>query len=478
MTNYQIYDRNLKCVFEGQYDNLNIISNSKKNNLIKVSVNNTEMILYINGKVIIDDHYNTVGKLEQGESMSYFIVNKINKFGYIKEDGTKITECIFDEFPIYHDKRFKNGLALVVEKGIKKFIKEDGSDFIVVETSVAYGFDNGLALLKKGSLYGFLDTTGQEVSGFVYSNAFRFTEKNFGFVALNGKWGIIDNKNNILVDFKYDDIESFTTTQSAQINMLIKVKSGKLFGIIDITKKTSTHTFYKDIHFCGEDLFVVKSDKKWGIVNFNDEEIIPFEYDDITVINKFGLFKKSSKYKLIDLEDEFKELFKGESFCFFNPFISIKNKNHIYILNTESQNIYQINLNFNVDNVVSIKNSYLVCQYNGNSGVIDFKGNLILEFSFVKIIIEVDSSDKTYFITEYDKLKTVYDENGKKILNQMYDYINLRSDCFIVHDDKKCRIFTLNGNDIIGDIFDHVYWSSLNGESYLIAESSVDLDKN
>jgi hypothetical protein len=222
----------------------------------------------------------------------------------------------------------------------------------------------------------------------------------------------------------------------------------------------------------------VKGDKKWGIVNFKDKEIIPFEYDEITVVNKFGLFKKSSKYKLIDLEDGFKELFKGESFCFFNPFISIKNKNHIYILNTESKNIYIINLNFNIDNVVSIKNSYLVCQTNGNAGVIDFNGNLILDFSFVKINIEVDSRNKTYFITEHDKLKTLYDENGKKILNQMYNYINLRSDCFIVHDDKTCRIFAINGNDFIGDFFDDVSWTSLNGESYLIAKSSVGLEKN
>jgi hypothetical protein len=478
MKNYKIYNQKLNCFFEGQYDNLDIISNGNKNNLIKVSVTNFEKILDINGKLIIDDNYSSISKLEQGDSINYFIVYKKNKFGYIKDDGSKITECIFDEFSQYHDKRFKNGLALVVEKGIKKFIKEDGSDFMVVETSVAYGFDNGLALLKKGRFYGFLDTTGQDVSGFVYSNAFRFTEKNFGFVSLDGKWGVIDNKNNILVDFKYDDIESFTTSQSAQTKMLIKVKSGKLFGIIDIKKKTSTDIFYKDIQYCGDDLFVVKRDKKWGIVNFNDEEIIPFDYDEITVINKVGLFKKSSKYKLIDLEDGFKELFKGESFCFFNPFISIKNKNHIYILNTESKNIYQINLNLNIDNVVSIKNSYLVCQSNGNSGVIDFKGNLILEFNFVKINIEVDSSDKTYFIAEYDKLKAVYGENGKKIVNQMYDYIDLRSDCFIVHNDKKCRIFSLNGNDIVGDVFDHVYWTSLNGESYLIAVSSVDLDKN
>ena len=127
----------MNCFFEGQYDNLDIISNGNKNNLIKVSVTNFEMILDINGKLIIDDSYSAISKLEQGDSINYFIVHKQNKFGYVKDDGSKITECIFDEFPVYHDKRFKNGFALVVEKGIKKFIKEDGSDFMVVETSVS-----------------------------------------------------------------------------------------------------------------------------------------------------------------------------------------------------------------------------------------------------------------------------------------------------------------------------------------------------
>jgi len=103
--------------------------------------------------------------------------------------------------------------------------------------------------------------------------------------------------------------------------------------------------------------------------------------------------------------------------------------------------------------------------------------SIVREFEFNMEMDEL-MQGQTMFAAEYDKLKTVYDENGKKILNQMYDYINLRSDCFIVHNDKKCRIFSLNGNDIVGDVFDHVYWTSLNGESYLIAESSVDLDKN
>jgi len=475
MENYQIYNQELNCFFEGQYDNLSIIKNDANNILIKVSIGDIEMILDANGSVVIDDNYTVISKLEKGESINYFIVNKKNKFGYIKEDGTKITECIFDEFPIYHDKRFKNGLALVVEKGIKKFIKEDGSDFMVVETSVGYGFDNGLALLRKGGFYGFLDTNGREVSGFVYSNAFRFTENQFGYVSMNGKWGVIDDNNNIIVDFEYDEIGSFDDIRLEKNNNSFKVKIGKLFGILNSKTKIKTDKFYKEIQYCGSDLFVVKGDKKWGIVNLNDEELLSFEYDQITVLNPFALLKKGSKYSIVNLNEKNVILCKGDSSCYSTKYFSIKNKTQLYVLDTEEKHIYNSNITFEFDKVLSIKNNFLVCQLNDKSGVIDLNGNLIIAFNFTKISIDVDGNNKTYFITELDNLKAAYDENGNNLFELKYKFISLRSNYFIVGDGKVFKIHQLDGNDPLESEFDKVQWQFLNGHNYFVTSTSGSL---
>jgi hypothetical protein len=475
MTNYQIYDRDLKCLFEGQYDKIDLLLNSTKKLLIKVSIDDVEMLLDETGKVVVDDQYSMISKLEKGESMSYFIVNKKNKFGYIKEDGTKITECIFDEFAIYHDKRFKNGFALVVEKGIKKFIKEDGSLFQVVDTSVAYGFDNGLALLKKGGFYGFLDTSGKPVSDFVYSNAYRFTENQYGYVAMNGKWGVIDKNNNIVIDFIYDEIGSFDDIKYDKNIKSLKVKSGKLFGILNPDKKIKTDKYYKEIQYCGSDLFVVKGEKKWGLVNLYDEEILSFEYDQINVLNHFALLKKGSKYSIVNLNEKNNILCKGDSSCFFTKYFSIKNKTQLYVLNTEEKKIYNSNLSFEFDKVVSIKNNFLVCQLNDKNGVIDLNGNLIIAFNFTKITIDVDDNNKTYFITELDNFKAPYDENGNQLFELKHKFISLRSNYFIVGDGKAFKFHQLDGSNRLESDFDKVQWQFLNGHSYFVTSTSGSL---
>ena len=198
MKYFNVLDKNGTLIFEGEFEHVSIFLSSKKTPIAKVVSNGKEKLIDLNGSGIIDDEYDKISNLEKGQTVNYYIVYKKDKFGYINEDGSKITDIIYNEIKSYHNNDFKNGLAFVVEKGIKKFIREDGTQFIEIETTCGNGYNNGLALIQKNWLYGYIDTKGNEITGYIYNDANTFTEQGHGMVSKNGKWGIINFKGDIL----------------------------------------------------------------------------------------------------------------------------------------------------------------------------------------------------------------------------------------------------------------------------------------
>ena len=138
MKYFNVLDKNGDLIFEGEFDHVSLFLSSKNTPIAKVVSNEKEKLIDLNGFDIIDDDYDKISNLEKGETVNYYIVYKKDKFGYIKEDGSKITDIIYNEIKSYHNNHFKNGLAFVVEKGIKKFIREDGTQFIEIETTSVF----------------------------------------------------------------------------------------------------------------------------------------------------------------------------------------------------------------------------------------------------------------------------------------------------------------------------------------------------
>ena len=116
--------------------------------------------------------------------------------------------------------------------------------------------------------------------------------------------------------FKYDDIQPYFQGK------LCKVKNGNKYGFINIEGVEILPCKYDDVAFVMGDLIEideqeivyddsmdsflhVKLDNKFGVVNFDGEEIIPCKYDDLTLFTKYScLFKTEldGKYGLINFD--------------------------------------------------------------------------------------------------------------------------------------------------------------------------------
>ena len=97
------------------------------------------------------------------------------------------------------------------------------------------------------------------------------------------KWGILDSKLKPITPFKYDKIKDFDE------NGLCKVKIGKLMGLVNKQGVEQVPVEYEDIELLYDEenhqndtrYYKAVLNKKWGIIDSNNNPITQFKYDDI-----------------------------------------------------------------------------------------------------------------------------------------------------------------------------------------------------
>jgi hypothetical protein len=123
----------------------------------------------------------------------------------------------------------------------------------------------------------------------------------------NNQYGVIDSTFKILVDFEYDNLESIPCA----INYLLYTQNGKK-GAMDYNRRDLFKEAYEevryDIHYEQErDIFKVKKNDKWGVINFDNKILLPFEYDSIKFLGhwnrpkvKLWVVEKNNIFGVVD----------------------------------------------------------------------------------------------------------------------------------------------------------------------------------
>ena len=174
------------------------------------------------------------------EGIEYFQIMENGKTGFRDLDGNVTVEPIYESADM-----FSEGLSAVTltKKGLTGYINTKGEMVIPPTFESAGSFENGLAPYRANDLYGFIDRTGKPVlqpkyawvdqfseglcvvrdsagkHAFIDTAGVALTEFKFQYarafvggrakVQLDNKWGAIDKKGNVVVDFihKYADFD-------------------------------------------------------------------------------------------------------------------------------------------------------------------------------------------------------------------------------------------------------------------------------
>ena len=145
-------------------------------------------------------------------------------------------------------------------------------------------YDNGLAAVEIDGKYGFINTKGELVIPLMYDYAFGFSD-GLAAVEYRGLYGVIDVNNRTVIDFKHQHLELLKPN-------LVAVKDGDRYALMDIHSTRLTGYEYdliSDLDFQG--LYLVEQSNKYGVINTKGKVVVPVRYDAVDID-----YEKSSYY--------------------------------------------------------------------------------------------------------------------------------------------------------------------------------------
>lgn len=233
-----------------------------------------------------------------------------DKWGF-KKDKKLFIQSIFDyvEGDNFYDMRFSNeGLALVNLNKLYGYIDNDGKCVIDFQYIIANRFENGFGtVVNLKNKYGVINAQNKTVVDFKYDEIYSFKENLF-VVKLNQKYGLVNTLNVIVLEITYEEIGELFSDRS-----FIKIKEGlnEKYGYINSKGEIVIKPIYKNADDFVCDYAVVKKFDKYDLMsekelnNLFDSEGFEYEFDENSdnygVINKEGTIIIPFKYEEINI---------------------------------------------------------------------------------------------------------------------------------------------------------------------------------
>ncbi len=322
----------------------------------------------------------------------YANVIRDNTAGYIDQNG-KIKLFPQYDFAFWFDDDFgyavKNNKAAIINRKGRLI-----TDFIYNNIG---SYNEGLALVKKGDIYSFVNKQAKEVfkpnmnlsSQYMINSMTEYRDSVIIENKKESKIGLIHITGKLIIQAKYDYISGYFS------DGLMHVQN-KFHGFVDQNGTETIPLKYEEI---GDDFdeFLVhaKFKSNWGFINNQNETIIPFIYQDAQPF--------SDGLALVSLE--------GKKFF-------IDKLNNIKIPFSEG-----------IRFIHSFKDGLAVFQMRKKYGFIDIEGKIKIE----AIYDEVSSFKNGYAIVTIDGKKGVINPEGKIVLPIVYKELSLPTQNFIYY---------------------------------------------
>ena len=232
----------------------------------------------------------------QGE-INFLAPAKIDeKFGYQDTNGQIIINSQFDEARDFHE-----GLALVKMGEEYAYINPQGE---IISSMFAGGrnFSEGLAAVKvphkwlglvpMGCKWGYVDVNGEVVISPQFEDAGNFIA-GLGLVKVGGKYGYINITGKIVITPQFDEANYFC-------DGLARVRIGKKYSYIDTTGRLISQMFDGAGDF-SQGLAAVKLEGKYGYIDATGKVVIPPQFEDArNFCEGLAGVKLNGKYGYID----------------------------------------------------------------------------------------------------------------------------------------------------------------------------------
>lgn len=158
---------------------------------------------------------------------------------------------------------------------MKKILKITIISFLTCISLYSFSFSatktENLYPINDKSGGGYINKDGVIVLKQKYNFAGRFSG-NYAIVQdKNLKYGIVDKKGNVVIDFEYDDLNNLSEN-------FVTYKENEKYGYIDILRNKKSKAVYDNIKKFKEGFAAVCIDGKWGFINKDGKIVISPQY--------------------------------------------------------------------------------------------------------------------------------------------------------------------------------------------------------
>ncbi len=256
----------------------------------------------------------------------------------------------------------------------------------------------------------------------------------------NGKWGVIDTKQNIIIEPSYE--EMIIIPDSTKPIFICTINTNYEAGTFETkvlnNKNKELYTNYQKIEviynndksnnlWYESNVLKVQKDGKYGLINLEGKEILNCEYDEIKAI-------------------------VGTK----NAFITIKNNKQGIV-----DNFGNILIQNNYEQINSLttkyENGFIVKSENGKYGIVNSNGGKVLEEKYEEI--KNIYGNNMYVVKENSKWKIIDTEGNTYLENSFEDVKQINSDNIILKKNGKYGIITKSGDVKVSPEYDDLTYA-------------------
>ena len=325
---YGYVDIDGKVLLEPQYTEVSRITNMKDNeNIYLIVAQNGQYGMVKNQDQIIENEYQSISYNSANNTLT---LEKTKKYGVATLEGKIIIPVEFAQI----DSTGKYIYATDVDGNVDVY-QEDGNPAEIDSNVYILEIENENYQIKidnaQGSVYSILNKNGEQITiqNYAYIN---YLYDNYFIVSVTGgKVGVINDKEEPIIEIQYDSIEKVEGTDYI-ITRLSENNSTQLYdknfkqlcemtnAIVRAEKNyvkvyNDTETRYFDLEgnekqntelLANNQIYAKYQDGKWGFVDKSGDVVVDYIYDKATDLNSYGYagIKLDGKWGVVNSNGE------------------------------------------------------------------------------------------------------------------------------------------------------------------------------
>lgn len=463
------------------------------------------MIVGISGIVMFNKIENDRSyEIEKIDKYSYFILKKDNNYGVIDVKGNIVIDSEYEKIVIPNPTKdlfvcYKDEKTTILNSNKEQILTEYESVEPIKLKNIASDltYEKSVLKYKKDDKYGIINFSGKELTQPIYKQIDSISYKEGELlVKKDGKYGVININGNILVKPEYDEILSddyYDEENGYKLAGYIvgtKNEEGFKYGYINNKGKLELDIEYNEMNRIIEIkdknsvYLVARKDGQYGLLK-NGKEVLQYEYQSIEYDDTSNIFilEKTKKYGVSNLDGNIIIPIENKELEIKGTYVYTKKDDNQYvyntngevvdidynktIINTENSN-YKITLSINSDKTTygvidaenkqiieekylyieyAYNNYFIACGEDGKLGVIDDKGNVVVDLSY-----DVVERLKDKNIIQTSNIETnitrIYSSKMEKVIETTNINIQDEENYIKIYSDSELKYLDNNGNII------------------------------